>query len=184
VKNRLIETVPPLCVGGIAFPAQAVPQRRPCHAHRNRHQQSRDLGCQARLPTLRNSRPKPVPVTSGSCMLNESARAVSLRVQPLTPALRFGDPRVMALTGALCQTLLAATGFTNKNLRVLIAGLLGSDWPLRADDLRPASAAPGSHPRASASPCSTPKSTTGSWSPSPRRSTPSPTAATPGPAHP
>jgi predicted MarR family transcription regulator len=34
----------------------------------------------------------------------------------------------MALTGALCQTLLVATGFTNKNLRVLIAGLLGSDY--------------------------------------------------------
>ena len=30
-----------------------------------------------------------------------------------TPVLRFGDPRVTALTGALCQTLLAATGFTN-----------------------------------------------------------------------
>ncbi len=45
-----------------------------------------------------------------------------------TPALRFGDPRVMALTGALCHTLLAATGFTNKSLRVLIAGLLGSDY--------------------------------------------------------
>ena len=34
----------------------------------------------------------------------------------------------MALTGALCHTLLAATGFTNKNLRVLTAGLLGSDY--------------------------------------------------------
>jgi hypothetical protein len=34
-----------------------------------------------------------------------------------TPALQFGDPRVMVLTGALCQTLLAATGFTNKSLR-------------------------------------------------------------------
>ena len=34
----------------------------------------------------------------------------------------------MALAGALCQTLLAATGFTSKNLRVLIAGLLGSDY--------------------------------------------------------
>jgi hypothetical protein len=42
--------------------------------------------------------------------------------------LRFGDPRVMALAGALCQTLLAATGFTSKNLRVLIAGLLGSAY--------------------------------------------------------
>lgn len=40
--------------------------------------------------------------------------------------MRFGDSRVQALAGALCQTLLAATGFTNKNLRVLIAGLLGS----------------------------------------------------------
>jgi predicted MarR family transcription regulator len=34
----------------------------------------------------------------------------------------------MALTGALCHTLLAATGFTNKNLRVVIAGLLGSHY--------------------------------------------------------
>jgi hypothetical protein len=34
----------------------------------------------------------------------------------------------MALTGALCHTLLAVTGFTNKHLRVLIAGLLGSDY--------------------------------------------------------
>ena len=45
-----------------------------------------------------------------------------------TPALRFGDPRVMALAGALCHTLLAATGFTNKSLRALTAGLLGSDY--------------------------------------------------------
>jgi predicted MarR family transcription regulator len=28
----------------------------------------------------------------------------------------------------VCQTLLAATGFTNNNLRVLIAGLLGSGY--------------------------------------------------------
>jgi hypothetical protein len=34
----------------------------------------------------------------------------------------------MALTGALCQTLLATTGFTNKGLRAVIAGLLGSDY--------------------------------------------------------
>jgi hypothetical protein len=30
----------------------------------------------------------------------------------------------MALADALCQTLLAATGFTNKHLRVLMTGLL------------------------------------------------------------
>jgi len=32
----------------------------------------------------------------------------------------------MALVGALCTTLLAATGFTNKSLRALVAGLLGT----------------------------------------------------------
>jgi hypothetical protein len=45
-----------------------------------------------------------------------------------TPALRFGDRRVMALVGALCTTVLAATGFTNKRLRALIAGLLGTAY--------------------------------------------------------
>ncbi|MGH3564312.1 MAG: hypothetical protein ACRDTN_21680, partial [Mycobacterium sp.] len=41
------------------------------------------------------------------------------------PALRFGDPRVQALAGALCTTLLAVTGITNKSLRALMTGLLG-----------------------------------------------------------
>jgi hypothetical protein len=41
------------------------------------------------------------------------------------PALRFGDPRVQALAGALCHTLLAVTGITNKSLRALMTGLLG-----------------------------------------------------------
>jgi hypothetical protein len=45
-----------------------------------------------------------------------------------TPALRFGDPRVTALADALCRTLLAATDFTNKNLRGLTAGLLVSEY--------------------------------------------------------
>ena len=40
------------------------------------------------------------------------------------PALRFGDPRVMALTGALAITVHAVTGFTNRSLRELVAGLL------------------------------------------------------------
>jgi putative transposase len=42
------------------------------------------------------------------------------------------------LTVALCQTLLAATGFTNKSLGALITGLLGSDYRPRPNDLRPA----------------------------------------------
>jgi hypothetical protein len=42
------------------------------------------------------------------------------------PALRFGDPRVQALAGALCTSVLAVTGITNKSLRVLMTGLLDS----------------------------------------------------------
>ena len=41
------------------------------------------------------------------------------------PALRFGDPRVQALAGSLCTTVLAVTGITNKSLRALMTGLLG-----------------------------------------------------------
>jgi len=45
------------------------------------------------------------------------------------PALRFGDPRVPALAGALCTTMLAVTGITNKSLRALMTGLLdGIDY--------------------------------------------------------
>jgi hypothetical protein len=40
------------------------------------------------------------------------------------PALRFGDPRVQALAGALCTTVFAVTGITNKSLRALMTGLL------------------------------------------------------------
>src|SRR5215218_8465839 len=46
------------------------------------------------------------------------------------PALRFGDPRVQALAGALCVSLLAVTGITNKSLRALMTGLLGEPYPM------------------------------------------------------
>ncbi|WP_131784903.1 hypothetical protein [Protofrankia symbiont of Coriaria ruscifolia] len=102
----------------------------------------RDLGCNARLchlPELQskaraaNRRILDAERVGQGCVLASPAfeRIAHPTVDAegrRTPALRFGDPRVMALTGALCQTLLAATGFTNKNLRVLIAGLLGSDY--------------------------------------------------------
>jgi hypothetical protein len=102
----------------------------------------RDLGCNARLPNLDdlqtkaracNRRILDAERVGQGCVL--AAPAFERTAHPTvdtaggrTPALRFGDPRVMALTGALCHTLLAATGFTNKHLRVLIAGLLGSDY--------------------------------------------------------
>jgi hypothetical protein len=102
----------------------------------------RDLGCQARLPNLDelqakgracNQRILHAERVGQGCVLASPAfeRIAHPTVDAAgrrTPALRFGDPRVMALTGALCHTLLAATGFTNKNLRVLTAGLLGSDY--------------------------------------------------------
>ncbi len=45
-----------------------------------------------------------------------------------TGALRFGDPRAMALAGALCAVVHAVTGFTNRSLRARVAGLLGRDY--------------------------------------------------------
>ena len=45
-----------------------------------------------------------------------------------TGALRFGDPRAMALTGALCCVIHTVTGFTNPSLRGLVAGLLGTPY--------------------------------------------------------
>jgi hypothetical protein len=102
----------------------------------------RDLGCHARLPNLDelqakaracNQRILQAERVGQGCVLASPAfeRIAHPTVDAAgrrTPALRFGDPRVMALTGALCQTLLAATGFTNSSLRAVIAGLLGSDY--------------------------------------------------------
>ena len=44
------------------------------------------------------------------------------------PALRFGDPRVQALAGALAITAHLIGGFTNKSLRPLVAALLGEPY--------------------------------------------------------
>jgi hypothetical protein len=46
------------------------------------------------------------------------------------PGLRFGDPRVMALAGALANILCAVTGITNKSLRALMTGLLGVPYSM------------------------------------------------------
>ena len=44
------------------------------------------------------------------------------------PALRFGDPRVQALAGALAVTAHLIGGFTHRSLRPLVAGLLGEPY--------------------------------------------------------
>jgi len=46
------------------------------------------------------------------------------------PAMRFGDPRTQALAGALCSSLGAATGITNRSLRALMTGLTGGNYTM------------------------------------------------------
>ena len=46
------------------------------------------------------------------------------------PALRFGDPRVQALAGALPNLLFAACGITNKSLRAQMTALLGTAYSM------------------------------------------------------
>ncbi len=98
----------------------------------------RDLGCNARLPNLEALQAK-ARAANHRILEAERAGQGTVLASPAferiahpsvnadgrrTPALRFGDPRVMALAGALCHTLLAATGITNKSLRALMTGLL------------------------------------------------------------
>jgi hypothetical protein len=45
-------------------------------------------------------------------------------------AMRFGDPRVQALAGALAVTMCAVTGITNRSLRALMTGLLGVPYTM------------------------------------------------------
>ena len=70
--------------------------------------------------------------------------------------LRFGDPRVMALLGALCVSL-NALGFTNRSLRAQVSQLLGVRLHRQPDELRPRPAAPQRAHRP-ASPTPTPTS--------------------------
>ena len=102
----------------------------------------RDLGCNARLPNLEDLQAK-ARAANRRILEAERAGQGTVLASPAferiahpavdadgrrTPALRFGDPRVMALAGALCQTLLAATGITNKSLRALMTGLLHAPY--------------------------------------------------------
>jgi hypothetical protein len=102
----------------------------------------RDLGCNARLHNLAELQAK-ARAANRRIVETERAGQGTVLASPAferiahpsvnadgrrTPALRFGDPRVMALAGALCTTLLAATGITNKSLRALMTGLLHAPY--------------------------------------------------------
>ncbi len=52
-----------------------------------------------------------------STTLLERVQLPSIEKGQRTGALRFGDKRAMALVGALCVSLVAVNGFTNRSLR-------------------------------------------------------------------
>ena len=100
-----------------------------------------DLGCQRRLKNLpelqgkaraANHRILEVQRVGQGCAIStalfERVALPSTKEGQRTGALRFGDPRVMALAGALCVALNAVTGFTNRSLRAHAAGLLGTTY--------------------------------------------------------
>ena len=103
-----------------------------------------DLGCQRRicnLPELQararavNARLLHTEKVGQGCVFDSPAFA-RISQPSLTadgrraPGLRFGDPRVQALAGALANMLCAVTGITNKSLRALMTGLLGTAYSM------------------------------------------------------
>ncbi|MGH9284587.1 MAG: hypothetical protein ACRD0M_02780 [Acidimicrobiales bacterium] len=101
----------------------------------------RDIGCNRRLEHLPELVAKARAVNSRLLMIERAGQGCAIgsalfeRIhQPYvwegqrTGAFRFGDTRAMALAGALCMSVHAVAGFTNKSLRSLVAGLLGTDY--------------------------------------------------------
>jgi hypothetical protein len=131
-----------------------------------------DLGVLARLPHLSELIGKARAVNRRLLTIQRAGQGCAIETalfarisQPYawegqrTGALRFGDPRVMALAGALCMVVHAVAGFSNRSLRALVAACMGSS-----------SACPAPTPTclpltAFGWRCSTPRSTTGSWRP-------------------
>jgi hypothetical protein len=100
-----------------------------------------DLGCQRRLHNLgdlqakarqANRRILSIQQAGQGCAIDtELFERVSLpyiREGQRTGALRFGEPRAMALAGALCCLIGTVTGVTNRTLRGLVAGLLDTAY--------------------------------------------------------
>ena len=97
-----------------------------------------DLGCRRRLVHLDELRARARAVNTTlldaervgqGCVLaspahERIAQATLTENGRRAPALRFGHPRVQSLAGALCTSVLAITGITNKSLRALMTGLL------------------------------------------------------------
>ena len=100
-----------------------------------------DLGCKRRLEHLDELQAKARAVNrrlldservGQGCVLaspafERIAQSTLTQDGRRSPALRFGDPRVMALLGALCVGL-NALGFTNRSLRAQVSHLLGAAY--------------------------------------------------------
>src|SRR5689334_16256481 len=101
-----------------------------------------DLGCQRRLVHLDELQARARAVNARLLQTERAGQACVL-ANPVferiahpsvdadgrrATAMRFGDSRVQALAGALCQTVGAVTGITNKSLRALMTGLPGTPY--------------------------------------------------------
>ena len=99
-----------------ALADQGVPQGGPGPAHRDRRATPPTTSAaSAAFPTSPSSRPRPAPPTDAcwtiqrvgqSCAIStsllERVALPTVEGGPTNRSLRFGDPRVMALAGALC----------------------------------------------------------------------------------
>ena len=148
-----------------------------------------DLGCQRRLHNLDELQARARAINARLLQTERAGQACVL-ANPVferiahpsvdadgrrATAMRFGDSRVQALADALCVTLCAVTGITNRSLRALMTGLLGAPYSmaqasydlarLRRNDLitrRPHANTYDLTPAAWHSRSSTPRFTTGS----------------------
>jgi hypothetical protein len=103
-----------------------------------------DLGCQRRLHNLPELQARARAVNTrllhteraGQGCVFDSPAFARISQPSLTgdgrraPGLRFGDPRVQALAGALANMLCAVTGITNKSLRALMTGMPGTAYSM------------------------------------------------------
>ena len=102
-----------------------------------------DIGCRRRLPHLPELQSRARAINARlldnervgqGCVLaspafERVAQSTLTEDGRRSPALRFGDPRVMALLGALCIGL-NALGFTNRSLRAQVSQLLGAAYTI------------------------------------------------------
>jgi hypothetical protein len=101
-----------------------------------------DLGCQRRLHNLNELQARARAVNA-RLLHTERAGQACVLANPVferiahpsvdadgrrATAMRFGDSRVQALAGALSVTVCAVTGITNRSLRALMPGLLGTPY--------------------------------------------------------